>query len=58
MLLAIDFKNQDSSIRRKAYNVNNPVQAERSSGYERNVQPINPEAGWTPTEFLEVGVHQ
>jgi len=32
MLVEKGFKNQGSSLRRKAYNVNNPVQAQRSSG--------------------------
>ena len=53
MLLESNFKSNSSRIRRKAYNVDNPVQAKRSSGYGYNCHPINPVAGWTPAEFRE-----
>ena len=31
-------------IRRKAYNVDNPVQAKRSSGWKTNSHPLNPDS--------------
>ena len=38
MLLGIDFNNR-VNIRRKAYDVDNPVQAKRSSGYVKMTPP-------------------
>jgi len=34
-----------ANIRRKAYNIDNPEQAMRSSGWKANSLPLNPESG-------------
>jgi len=45
MLLESIFKSYGSNIRQKAYNVDNPVQAKRSSGLGKRQHPFQPCSG-------------
>jgi len=56
MLLERDFKNQVSRIRRKAYNIDSPVQAKRSSGLWMPPHTTQNSVGVQPATGLIGGV--